>query len=288
MNDISFDPADFFSPVDGLNDPLLVLGFDESDWLAHQPRISLSAESLAIVEARRAAIQHLSLTWTDKRSLSEKPLDRVTSYERSLGIVPGSMSLVFRRIAAILGKEKISTLDYGCGQGAAIEGMQSVPCIDPLVGVTLDVSKVLDSVRCRIHAVDAIDVKPRNFSSLFDVVISVFGAAHYSVLNRRAYDPDLDSDQGDVAHCDLTFGVLQALHFLREDGFLFFATVNNDPSISQLISRGILEFAPELNDFSSWGRLSPNVYRFARRPDPYEIGTLLKLGPGNVYTITGS
>ncbi|MEK7673010.1 MAG: class I SAM-dependent methyltransferase [Patescibacteria group bacterium] len=298
----------YFKPVDGFEDPLSVIATD-LEWPKDERRIWVPESDRPRILARQENFlgidrQGRAYGWQLMRPLYDLRCD-AKSYAEELSIRQGSgIREMFKAMAKLCGRSPLSVLDFGCGTGFAMSHMGDYKrLIDPVVGINLLAFDIIRDVRDKIRVADAINLAPnleQNPDARFDAVFVIFGASHYSPLNRRPHSPD---DDAFARKIDLSFGNLQALNFLKVGGFALIKNFRNDASLKLLIDMGILAKVPELEKFKRpKSNVGPgqanfdlidyvldqepelNVYRLMRRPTPAEIKVLLKLKEDNCYT----
>jgi len=280
MPDTQLRTEDFFDRIDGLEYPELLICPDcanlRTPRINGQQRIHLSATSkLAASSAGTDEVQDENRYFLGRTLTGE-----CDSYEMEAGLKKGGIQKVFDHQAEILGTEKVSALDFGCGRGLALAEMLNLPEVDELKSIGLTTcasSKIREEVRKNVLTENVLNLKPKPSDGVepirFGVVFSIFGALTYHPLNR--------SEGNSV------FGLLHIINLLKEQGLgIVNPSAERTNTLKVLFELGIIEPPVDLEeDVIDKSALHRTIFRVKRRPTFSEIEQLLELQNGCEYPV---
>lgn len=282
---MALDHTDFFDIVDGVENPeaLICCDFDKKD------SIILTDETKA--EARRRDLISANRGYEVSRHIHQ--------YETALRIERGRLSALLDVYREMIGKQCLSVADFGCGtRGYALSEILAMKFVqrESSLGITINSQQAWEhpsGAEDRMMVVSALNIAPKRILAglrRFDVLFSVCGTITYHPLNKDNQFYEAVSSAACQDQAAKMFGLLQAVHFLKEGGLLcgftdHFPYHRETVSIAKLLNLGILKL-PEFAQFKrEYAQDSPKVFIINRHPSWEEIRELLGIGDDNFYRI---
>jgi len=254
----------FFEPADWRNDPYSLL----------DPVRETDAKVFALHRETGEKIRRTIKGGPKKEYMQARGLG---AYEVAFNLKKGALSNIIDLYRNKTGLAAVSVIDAGCGEGRATEQMFVLDAVDENESIGITIHEP-NSSRSKIAEVNIAEIKPKKEGGnmkRFDLFTCSYGALTYHPMNRIVNDCN-----------DFAFALLQAINFVKDGGLIFsksFSYMNI--SSSDFISMGILELAPEHNQFTYFNYNPACVLRVVRRPSPREILKLLRVEDSKEYSM---
>ena len=270
----------FFERVDGFEDPMRLLGFEDT---------GIEFADGAICSAIQNVRESMKGPMPTQRSAAD--------YVDYVNFMAERRYDLIRAIADLLGVDAVSLLDAGCGKGVALRQFLQLPCVDAdrSVGIGLPILRSpFNRFNEKILPLNIAHLVPR-VDRRFDVVMSMFGVVTYHPFN--------DPHPTDLLRSGRTednipfFGPLHILNFVEEGGFIFDQSIvypfgedysvhnRTGPAFDRLCRMGILTPCKEIQKYEQSGITASGILRLKRRPTEHEVRDLLSIREETGYML---
>ncbi len=259
---------EFFRVIDGVETPSQLLGIEDPglDRLFREWGLNESAirENVDLAGYRTTGY------FVTRGLIRSRPPYEELSYVDALGMSRNTFVDALEEIRADQGGRRLSVFDLGCGQGVGFEDLLELEAVDPTssIGITLPNIQLNPYKQGpQISHANVVHLAPKHQA---DATFSVFGTTSYHPMDRQFRH-----------HTRGTFGLLQAIGFTREGGWIFHRQLKDlDPDNEVLEEEGILRHDPH---FSFRNKKNPGInaqaWQVLRHPTHDEIRELLLSSP---------